>query len=359
MVVFFVPLLLLWPLPLLGSGVVLSRSDQEASTHIWGLWLALHERSPWSIHTDRVNYPEGFTWSLIDPANLPSFTLGFGLGGPALGYNLTLYFGFVLLGLAGWALGREVGGSPWLAALTAAACPAMMSMPARGMTEELGVAWVGLGLAAALAFRRTGAPRSGLMVMLCAMMSAYSGPYNGLWCALLLGSVTVWTVFVLHRGRGLRLIGAGLGAVLFSLPLLWSWAGRGAAQPGAAQGWGLPSLPSWSPVTAYRGGLLYGADLLDVFVPVVVTGGEAVASHTAYLGVVTAFVAMVVVWRRRSMWPWAAGALVMALLSLGPYLFFAGRPVVASGGIRTGPAAALTILLSTTFLVTRWYRAGA
>ena len=127
--------------------------------------------------------------------------------------------------------------------------------------------------------------------------------------------------------------------------------------PGSATRAGLPPIHEWP--DRFRGGMETGADLLDPLLPVMLTGGEAPVPHTGYLGLVLTTVAVLAVVRDRRQWPWLAGAGAFLLLSLGPWLYAAGRAVRLGDGVVPGPAAALMLLVPGLARVTRWYRAAA
>ena len=74
------PWVLLWPAPMVLSTHLLSAPDQEAVQHLWGLWAASGELEPVVVQADRISWPVGFEFVLIDPGNVPWFLLGSLLG---------------------------------------------------------------------------------------------------------------------------------------------------------------------------------------------------------------------------------------------------------------------------------------
>ncbi|MFT4976659.1 MAG: hypothetical protein ACI8S6_002564 [Myxococcota bacterium] len=345
------PLLLLWPLPRVFTSALLTRTDFEASTHIWGLWAAWRLHSPLVIDTTLLAWPGGVRFVLVDPANIVWMNLGLALGGVAGGYNLTLYMGFFLTGIAGGLLAKRAGGSPWLGALAAQACPTLLSAPARGMTEELGLCWVGLALAAWLWCSDRPDLRRTALAALAAAACAYSGPYNGVWIALL-GLPVIALALAQRRWRAAaHLVGAGLAALALTAPLLTALAARQAEQSGGS-GHAMVALEPYYP--QFRGGIPFGADLLDVFLPLPLTGGLADAPSTAYIGIVALLAAAWGARRWRAGWLWIAASLAVAALSLGPRLHLAGEDL----GL-IGPAGLLMGALSGLGTLSRWSRLGA
>jgi MYXO-CTERM domain-containing protein len=151
---------------------------------------------------------------------------------------------------------------------------------------------------------------------------------------------------------------AGIGLVLAS-PMAWAvMTLRGAGQPGTAAAAGI--FPTQISTRFFRGGVYGGADLTDPFLPLFLTGGEASDSRTAYLGAAALLLAGLAVWRRRSLWPWLAGALGMGFIALGPWLVVAGEPARSADGAQLmTPLGWVIFALPFLGRVTHWYRAAA
>lgn len=357
LVVLLGPLVLLWPLPVVFADAVLAAPDQEAATHIWGLWAALRHQMPLVVDSPLLNWPDGQRVVLVDPANLPAFAVG-ALWSPAAAYNLVLAVGVALMGVAGAMLAGLVGAHPTLTAAIAMATPTLLANAADGQTEGFTVAWVGIQLALLVRCMR-GGPVAGVAPAAIALAVCwYGGPYNGVFAALLnVGLVVGWP----RPGRRLAwpraALAAGL-AVALCAPL--------AAAVLQDRPSGLPGDPSRAgPLTLvenpriFRGGMQTGADLLDPWLPVALTGGEAEVSHTAYLGVVVLLLAGLAVGRDRRRWPWLVGGLAFAALSWGPWLSAGGRALRIDNHLVAGPAGWLAAALPPLDRLTRWYRAGA
>ena len=355
--ILLLPLLLLWPLPAVFTTELLSHPAQEAPAHIWGLWAAWHERQPLVIDTTLVTWPDSTSIVLIDPINILPYMLGHAIGGPAAGYNLLLYLGHVLLGVAGVALARRVGGDPLIGAVAAQICPPFIASPATGMTEEFGVGWVALFCVALLSFLESRTAWAGILAAILLSVCWYSGPYNGLWAGLIGLLIAAGSVRRIRRLAATAAV--GVGGMVLTLPLANAiLRERHQDLPGHAMPGHLPDLHI-PIVDLFRGGLPFGADILDVLVPVQLTGGEASVSHTAYIGLLALVLAILGLRRWRAGWPWLLGALLFAILSIGPYLYLNGELLRYDGRPPMAPAAGLILLLSPLGQITRWNRAGA
>jgi hypothetical protein len=362
------PLVVAWPLPVVWSRAMLTVPGRDAAGHVWLLWAALRERAPLLGHTDLLGYPEGFSLVLADPGNLPFYAVG-SLVSPSAAYNSMLWGGLLLSGVAGALLARRVQGPAWLGALVAMAAPPMLAASAEGTTDSFGVAWVLLQWVLLLRFLDSGRVRDGLLAAGSLAMCWHCGPYNGLWAAMMDLVLGLW---VLGRGwssgegvprrrwpalRRAAMVGAG--GLLLCLPLAHAMLGvQDPNMPGSAGRKSLP--PAFEAPTAFRGGLQHGADLLDPWLPLQLTGGEPAVSHTAYVGAVVLLVALIAVARDRRRWPWLAGSVAFSLLSLGTELYVHGRVVTLGEGVLLAPAGVLVRgcppLLG---WVAHWYRAGA
>lgn len=357
-------LALLWPFPRVWSSEILAAPDQEAAAHIWGLWAALTTGQPLVVDTDLLAWPDGVRLVLVDPVHLPAFGLGSLLGGPIAGYNLVLLAGLLTCAVGGWLLARELGGAPWLGAAAAMCNPALLASAGDGQTENFAVGWVGVHLALLLRFLRQGDRRLGAAAGVALALCWYGGPYNGLFAS---GAATVTGLAYLWRGRRdrrprgptLARLGAValIGLALASPELYAVIRLRDPSLPGGAS---FDGLRARSPAPAgWRGGIPDGADLLDPWLPVGLTGGEAAASHTAYLGVVLVGAALLAVARDRARWRWLAGALAFVALGLGPWLSLGGQDVEVAGRDVAGPAGWLILAIPALGRITRWYRAAA
>jgi len=357
------PLVLLWPLPQLGSSHVLAGADQEAAPHIWGFWAALQSGSPMSIEGSMARHPEGVSLPLVDPAHLAAYQLGQQLS-PALGYNLVLLQGFWILGLAGALMARRAGGSARVGAIVAMLSAPMLAAPASGMTEAMGAGWVGIQLVLLLDWLDNGRIRSGVLAAITLAICALSGPYNGVWAGLLDLGLGIWWM---TRGAGnelpwkqrIRPLWIALGASSLVAPLAASLGfGRDGDLPGSRGRGGIPE--AFDQPDIFRGGIQTGADLSDPFLPGWLTGGEAEISHTAYLGLWMILLAALA-WRRLPRTrPWFLASGGMILLSFGPHWHLWGRTLQlseASGAI-LAPAGWL-MHIEPLDRLTHWYRAGA
>ncbi len=351
------PIVLTWPLARVFLTQVVAAPDQEAAPHIWGLWAAGRTGQALTLSTDLQAFPEGIELILVDPFNLPLFHLG-ALMGPAAGYNLLLFTGVVMMGVAGALLATEWDAPPWLGAVAAMACPTLLANAADGMTEGFGVGLVGIFAALMLRAARTGSSRAWLAAAVVLGLTPWAGPYNAVWAGLL-GMGFAAAGLVRRRTDLLfRTIGVGLGGALLGLPVgLAIFRSRSDALPGGSDRAGLPEIVDNPAI--FRGGVRTGADLLDPFLPVQLTGGEAPVSHTAYQGIVVLLCAIWVARSHRSARAWLLGAVGFIVLSFGPWLYWGGSVLRLSGAPLAAPAGLAILAVPVLGRLTRWYRAGA
>lgn len=349
------PLIVLWPLPLVFTTDVLTHPEREGATHIWGLWMAVYEHSPLILDTELLAWPDGTRLVLVDPGNVPLYAL-FGWLGPAAGYNGVLWGNVVLCGLGGALLARQVEGRMWLGAVVAICAAPVIAASSEGTTEDFAVGWVAIQLALLLRFADRGRWWDGVLASGALAMAFYGGPYNGIWALGLDAAVGVGLLARKRWPQAGRALGVGGLAGVFVAPQAWAvLTQRQAGLPGSKERAGLPDVFESAD---FRGGLHHGGDLLDPLLPVQLTGGEGVVSHTAYVGVIGLVLGCWAVWKRRELWPWLAGAGAFMLLSLGPYLYLRGQVLDVGDRLIPGPAGWLIMASDVFGRLTRWYRAG-
>ncbi len=353
-------LVVTWPVvPQIGAGIW-SDPAGEAAAHLWGHRAALRGEGPLWVHSQALGYPAGQGFPLIDPGALPLVALGWALGGPAVAHNLLALVGLALAALAGWRWAGRIGAPPLAAAAFAMASPPLLSASATGMTEHYLVAVCALQLE--LAARASRQPLGGITVgatLVLALCPAL-GPYNGLWAALLnLGLLA-------HRAawRGpagwapaLRLIGINALGMILALPFVLGALSDRLGMSGGAQQRGLPPIERLP--EAFRGGMQRGADLLDLLLPLPLTGGAAAAPHSAYLGIGVLLLALVAAARRPALRGPAVGAAVCVALSLGAWVQLGGLPVGGPEDPLRGPVGLLTSAWPALGRISRWGRAAA
>lgn len=345
------PLLLSWPLPLVFTDHVLAHPHGEAAAHLWGLWNGL-SHGP-LIDSPHLRYPDGFRIVLVDPGNLPTFALGSPLG-PAAAYNTALFFGFVVAGVGGALLSHTAGGNPWVGALVAMCAPGLVAAGSEGTTEDFGVGWVIVQLAFLGRWVRGKRPSDLILGALSLSMAWYTGPYNGVWASGLDACVGVG-LLVTNRAGALRAAAMGALSTLLVSPLAWAVLTlRDPGMPGGSQHPHSGHVPEPFPNPEFfRGGLWHGADLTDPWLPVLLTGGEAPVSRTAYVGLFALVLSVWAVWRRRELLPLLLGSLAFTVVSFGPWLYVFGETVAMA------PIGWLESVVEPVTRLTRWYRAGA
>ncbi len=347
---------LLWPLPLHLSDALVTAPTGEGVDHVWRWWALTEAGQPWGATTSLANFPTGFALHGVDPFHaLWARALGWPWGGPAGGLAVVQLLGLTVGAAGAWGLAAVDGaGRPgrWLAAAIGVSAPTLVGAAVDGITEGLGLGWVAVQLALLLATLHSPQKRWPALWALSLALTAWTGPYNAIFALLV-------DLPVLLRAPSFSRVVAGATGVVLSAPVLYAAVHLRHLQPGS----GGRTAPDRPPLVAdWRGAWRDGADILDVFLPVGLTGHAAAAPTTAYVGVVTlglALVGVVTVWRssRRTLW-FGVGALVAVLVALGPFLTVAGE-VVQVGTAELRPPAALLEWVPGLNRLSRWYRAGA
>jgi len=348
---------LLWPLPLHLTDALVTSPMAEGPEHVWRWWVAREVGVPWGGFFSGVNHPEGLSVHVVDPLHaLVAHSFGWWWGGPSAGLAVVQVFGLVVGALAGHQLAAESGadhGGRWLGAAVGVSVPTIVASGLDGITEGLGLGWVGLQLAMLLRLIRTQDRRDVGLLAAALAGAAWSGPYNAVFAALVDVPVALWAL------RRTRLpVAGGLLGLLLSSPVVWSAFTLTAHGPG---GRGRVEAERPLPTEMWRGAWREGADLVDLLVPAWMTGHAAPAPTTAYLGVVLLglVVAGAVRSRRQVAWrPWLVGGVLFAMVALGPFLVWEGH-VVTVGTAELRPPAALLEELPVVGRLARWYRAGA
>ncbi len=358
--IFLLPLLVAWPLPAVWSSSWLTVPAGEAAIHVWGLWVTAANQNLFTIETFALAWPDGVQAVLADPANIPWFVLGWGLG-PAAAYNTVVYANLVLLGISGAALAKRVGGSPTLGVIAACTNASILAATTTGITEHLGVGWIGLMIVCLLKALEKGCKKSAVGAGVLLFMCAASGPYCGVWASFI--ATTIGIAHLFRKDRQQLFVPLGITAVVGGVlvaPLAQAiMSGRIAGQPGTAQ---LASQLLNRPANRaelYRGGLRFGADLTDSIVPVMFTGGAGLPNQTGYIGLIALLTAVFVCTKRKEMWPWLVGSLVFVALSWGPWLIYKGNPVTIDGAPLLAPAGILAKNVPFFSRISHWQRAAA
>jgi hypothetical protein len=358
--IFLLPMLVAWPLPVVWASEWLTVPAGEAAVHVWGLWVTSANHSFFTIETFALSWPNGIQAVLADPANIPWFVLGWTMG-PAAAYNTVVYANLVLLGISGAALAKRVGGSPALGVIAACTNASILAATTTGITEHLGVGWIGLMIACLLRSLDKGCKKSAMGAGVLLFMCAASGPYCGVWASLIASAIGIAHVIRKDRLRFFVPLGitALVGGVLVAPLAKAIMSGRIAGQPGTAElASQLLNRPA-NHATMFRGGLRFGADLTDSFVPVMLTGGAGLPNQTTYIGLVALLTSVFVCTKRKALWPWLVGSALFVALSWGPWLIFKGNPITLDGAPLLAPAGILAKNVSFFSRISHWQRAAS
>ncbi len=318
--------------PVLGApgGAALGHPMVDTYNHLWGFWQVGVSLAGLSspLHTALMRWPDGGSLWFIDLFNA-LWTLPIQwIFGPVAAYNLALVANLTLAGVAAWALARRVTGDGAAAAFAGAAyeaCPHVLGQLYDGISESVSTGWLPLVLLAALRFRERPGPRRGLvagaMLGLCAISNWYYGLFAGLIIAGLVIDALIpagWRRWAVRR----RLGWPALSAAALVLPALAAF--RSTLNAGDALvlrdpefvGRTLIGHNMVDIVSFFRPGDHHSPDLLTLFDEQMIV--------VVYLGWSLLLPALWVVRHDRRARPWAAGALMAFVLSLGAYLYLGG-----------------------------------
>ncbi len=353
------PLAVAWPLPAVFTDQWLTTPFGEAAIHVWGLWTTAAGGNLFKIDTTAIAWPDGAQAILADPINLPWFLIGWPFG-PEAAYNTVVYGNLMVLGLAGACLARQVGGVAGLGVLAALINPSVLGAITGGITEHLSLGWLGLFVASLIGALKHHCKKRALLAGILMAITVASGPYNGVWAAAIATAIGLF-----HLGRQNRALSIGplaitggvaslLSAPIVSMVLTQRLPGQPGTTEMARSFFALPAANT----NLFRGGIRFGADLSDPWLPIFVTGGTATPTYTAYLGAVALVISTIVVIKTRRHWGWLCGAFVFALLSFGPWLIWNGHPVYFDGNVFLAPAGILADNFPLFTRISHWHRAG-
>lgn len=301
--------------------------------NVWNLWWThralMAGESP--FYTRMIFYPEGadLTGQTLSITNGLLALPVTALFGPVAGYNFTLVTSFVLAGLGGYALAREVTGRPaaaFVGGLVLAFGPFHMTKVWDGQLELIAIHWLPLYvLFLVRAAGGRGQWRDALLAGALLAVVGYTSWYYLYFMAVasLMGAA-LWLPWragprAWLRGLGRLALAALVGAALLA-PAIGGLLRSALAGTGPSASTGL--LPERS------------ATLLDFWLPsylhplmgpsVLALGSSwhaGVAAWNVALGYTPVLLALVALWRApRAAWRWAALAGAACLLALGPWL---------------------------------------
>lgn len=298
---------------------------------LWWFRTALVVNHQWPLFDPNSYAPFGFNLGQGEPTlinTLPGVVIG-AIFNDVVAYNLLALSSFVVSGIGGYLLVKELSGSKLaglLGGVVFAFSPYRLAQFA-GHLQLLGTGWIALSFYFAERALRTRRLKYGLFMGLCLALTALSAWYYAYMVGLAVAVYTAVRLLMLRREAPLSTL---IKPLLASAITLLALAGPIA----------IPSLQLWA-----EGGLSHSAKAadensaapLDYFIPnelqpvwgelaMSAHAGENVIESALYLGVVTAVIAIAgwfVALRRRKwpfggVWPTWVGMLIGAfVLSLG------------------------------------------
>ena len=327
-----------WPI-LPGGDVIVGDPLGEADNHLWMFWHALG--------SGRANLPAGVALPLMDPVNLPVFSVGHWVS-PSLGWAGMRLWNVALAFVGGAALARCFvrGPAVWVGSVVLGTAPFLSGVMDFGITESWPVGWFAIHMAALLGLARHGGIGRALLAGVSLGMIGLSGWYHALF-GLVLEVALVPLLWWRYRRTALWMQG-GVGLVMV-LPSLLRFL---SVADGFEARWRAPSPGPPGPRPDWADLPVFGTDVLNFVLPHL----DAVhPSKTVYLGVVALALAVVgLVLRPRVTLPLLAGALPFGILALGHWPTLAGKAIGFPG-----PAWFLAEHVDAMRGLSHWYRAVA
>ena len=326
-----------------GAGV----AAEDGWQNTWNLWwvrLAL-ARGQNPYHTDMLFAPAGASLYL-HTLNITNALLTLPVqlaAGPVAAYNAAALLGLVLTGYASFLLAHHVLGRPRIAIACGAVVafsPFHLAKLYDGHLSWVTMQWVPLSILCVLRALESGRWRwrlaAGVVLAVASLTSWYYGLFGAIFIALLVAvrAPIVWRAGTWRRDALSLLAVAGVAALLLSPVLIPALVEARSGDVGPPryppqEGYG----PDWDGETS-----IYSADLLDMFFPSFLHplwGEWSEREHQAMRpgwfwqiapGYAVLALAAVGAWRwRRGGWPWAALAVALWLLTLGPRLRVLGQ----------------------------------
>lgn len=303
------------------------RSDLWNS--LWTLWHPLHT-GRWTT-TQLLGHPDGGVLVCADPVNaalLAPLTLGLGV---ALAWSVGVFLHLVLAGWSADALARRLGADEAggvVAGVSFALAPVALCAVHNGTSEAVAAGWLPLAL---LALHRIQGSRWRVVAATLALaVAGLASPYLAL-CTWLAAALLLATR---AQGRWRGLLALGLATALV---LPW----YGLVQHLTARPDNLVAIKDALELAQVRR-TIGAADPLSFVLFLgyrspdfsLISRYDEQFVHTTYLGWVWLGAAAVALYRQpRARWPWAALALVGAVLACGPVLVHAGAPVLLPGDL--------------------------
>ena len=329
-----------WPLVLDPSGHVVGGARSDVWNSLWGLWFVAEQGSALPAVTSLLDHPGGGRIAVADPLNSLLALPLTALLGPVIAYAVLVLGHVTFGGLAAHALGRETGGSGWIAGVGYQLAPVCLAHLQNGSSEAISTGWLPLAALAVIRANRTGSWSwrigAGIALGLCALGGWYAGV-----CAWLVVAAVVAVGGGKDglRGRLFRLAPAMVLALAMALPAAHAVRAVALASDGLVdikQGEDLARIRRTLGAADPRSFVMPGDFRSPDFAAL--EGNPSDFVHASYLGFSLIGLAIFATVRRRrrretlgpdapglGLW-WLAGG-AAAVLALGPVLVWGGRPL--------------------------------
>ena len=297
----------------------------EAVNHYWMFWRSLQNGAV-------ANWPEGIPIPLMDLTNLLFYVPAYWVGGAVFGYNCVVLANILLafLGVTFWAKRFGSNESAILVGLMIALSPAMQALYQFGITEIMGIGWLGIYFGLAWQGRHTILRRLSLLAFW------WCGVYSSIF------SVFLGIAFVFLKFEKAKEITTDFAIVTAATIPIWIrmseaqslwWARLEHANH-------VSQRPDWMEQH------FFGSDLMAWLNPVI---GQFGPSNTIFAGFVLTGLWL---WGVRAIhWRWGVAWLVTVLCAAGPWPRIMGNEL----GV-IGPVWVLQTLVDDLRGIQHWHR---
>jgi hypothetical protein len=328
-----------FPMVLSPFSRLIGHGDVDVGNHAWGpwWWWSTLGRGTLPWETKLLGAPAGGVLWFIDPVLAGLGAAVVGIVGVVGAYNLVILLYVALAALATRSLARAFGAgeAAWVAAVTAAMGPYLLSEVHNGVSEAVGVAWGTFALAAARRGLAGGGARAWVACGAWLGLATAGTWYYGFAAGITIGCWALLELLGPDRRAALRnvagALGAGALAGVLAAPVL-ALVRASVSDPA--------SLVLRSDVGPAVREVLLAHNAVDpraFFAPFgfqsvdLAAQGEAFL-HSSYVGLVALALAGWALRRGRVSWRVAIGVLPAAVLSLGAWLSWGGEWVTIGGG---------------------------
>ncbi|MBM76040.1 MAG: hypothetical protein CMK59_11620 [Proteobacteria bacterium] len=335
----FIATVVLWPIPFQSNEYLVGHPGNDSWNHVWGYWWVYDSlmNSEWPIFVDLLAFPKGGTLYFIDTIQaIISLPIQI-LFGPAVAFNLIIWFQLAFCGFSAWLLSWKVSGS-WKTSLIALVLyelsPHLLGQIYNGISETVCAGWFPLTLWALVSVMTKPNIKNSCLLIFCSVFCILTSWYYGLFTAIAASIYLIcaaWKEGWFYQWKLIfkYLICSTIGILVLVLPLFMTFQVSLGVDDAlvkrdpefveqsllnhnitdVAAFFSLSKQPSPDLFA------LYGEQLIIVI-------------YLGWIGIFLACYSILKARQNRIIFPWIWIGIVFFLFSLGPYLYFNGGYVL-------------------------------